>query len=80
MVEYARLELRRDPDFHQFCSERLPGIRQELGDLPESLEGCLATEVSPGLPLAKFLLDAYNLQASEPQWQRLRRAAVAGGY
>jgi hypothetical protein len=74
------MELRRDPEFRLFCSERLPGIRQALPNLPAELEGCLATEMSPGLPLAKFLLDAYNLQASEPQWQRLRRAATAGSY
>lgn len=76
-MAYARLELRRDPDFRLFCNERLPGLRQALPNLPEDLDACLGMEAF-GAPIAKYLLDAYNLQASEPQWRRLQKAAAAG--
>lgn len=75
MVDFAQLELRRDPGFARFCEERLPGLRSML-PLPTYLVDCLAIEVVKGMPLAQLLLDAYNNQAEEPQWLRAKRAAA----
>ena len=77
IVEYARLELARDPEFRRYCDARLSALRAAVAGLPPDLESCLAFEASPGVPLAKMLLDAYNRQASEPQWIRAKRAATA---
>lgn len=74
-MEYARLELKRDPEFRQFCDAHLPSLRLALPDLPQSISDCLGVEIAPGMPLAKMLLEAYNAQASEQQWHRAQRDA-----
>jgi hypothetical protein len=74
-VEYALLEARRDPSFHQFCIDRLNPLR-ERHNLPEDLEACLAIEVSPGAPLARWLLELYmSTLDGFQQWIRARDLA-----
>jgi hypothetical protein len=71
MIQFARLELERDPDFRVFVEKRLAELRRSA-QLPKKLEECLAYEVIPKIPLAKFLVEAFNRQATKPDWIRLK--------
>ena len=70
-VEYALLEVKRDPVFHQFCVARIAEQRVKH-QLPEEFEACLAVEAAPGVTLARVLLELFMAQLSKPQWRRAR--------
>lgn len=71
LVHYALLELNRDPGFGDFVTEQLAKLRRRLR-LPDGLQEALAVELSPGIPLAKLLIESWDGQQTEPQFFRLR--------
>ena len=72
IVEYAKLEISRDPEFLAFCESYLALLREKISNIPP-LPECLDYEVAAGFPMAKVLLEAFSSQSTEPQWQRARR-------
>lgn len=69
LINYARLELRRDARFAVFCEQVLAELRQHM-PLPDAAETCLELEIAPGIPIAKLFIEAYERQADEPGWRR----------
>ena len=78
LVDYALLQFKQEPEFKEFVAGRLAQLKVGGVKLPESIEDCLSVQVSPGIPLAKLLIEAFADQATQPQWYRLRQAARAG--
>ena len=68
-VAYCRLEIQRDPVFRQFCTDILDNLRL-THSLPSELDSCLSIELTPGLPVARILLDRFCDSLDEPQWIR----------
>ena len=71
-VDYALLELRRDPQFRQFCINLLSPFRDRY-HLPNEIEQCMAIELIPGIPIARIALDKFKDAINEPQWIRERQ-------
>ena len=74
VVEYVMMEWRDNFAFRQFLRKIYAQLKAAIPDL-EDPPICFATQVAPGIPLAKPLLEAYLGQERQPQWQRLRRTA-----
>jgi hypothetical protein len=68
-VEYTLLEYRRDPAFRQFCTDLLAELRS-AHNLPHDVGACMAIELSPGMTVARILLDRFCETLDEPQWIR----------
>jgi len=72
IVDYARLELARDPEFHAFGTTLLEKLRALIPDLPADLDASLDAKIRD-VCVAKLMLDGYHLQCSEAQWNRAKR-------
>lgn len=73
-MNFAQLELKRDPEFRQFCENFLHRLRLLVPGIPISVEACLPVKLR-GLLLASRLLEIYHSHHETPQWQRAKRAA-----
>ena len=78
ILAYVEKEWRDNPKFNVFFSSVFLDLIRVIPNLKDPPE-CFSLEMAPGIPLAKFILEAYMAQEKQPQWQRLRQEAISCG-